>query len=81
MTLMTKMPYLNILLLLSAICYHSKCHTGRTCVYDPVTEDNWKVDIRTHRLFDTIEGVIKVKEVPVCKSEVDCVDCEMWEFL
>lgn len=49
-------------------------------MYDPVTEDNWKVDIRTHRLFDTIEGVIKVKEVPSCKAEVDCKDCELWEY-
>ncbi|KAG0302383.1 putative lipase atg15 [Linnemannia gamsii] len=64
----------------SGFAMESKCHTGRTCVYDPVTEDNWKVDIRTHRLFDTIEGVIKVKEVPSCKAEVDCRDCELWEY-
>ncbi|KAG0057751.1 putative lipase atg15 [Gryganskiella cystojenkinii] len=64
----------------SGFAMESKCHTGRSCVYDPVTEDNWKVDIRTHRLFDTIEGVLKVKDVPVCKTETDCVDCELWEF-
>ncbi|KAG0255245.1 putative lipase atg15 [Mortierella polycephala] len=71
----------------SSTCYYSgfamesKCHTGRACVYDPVTEDNWKVDIRTHRLFDTIEGVIKVKNVPPCQAEKDCDDCALWEYV
>ncbi|KAF9348451.1 putative lipase atg15 [Mortierella sp. AD094] len=68
-------------------CYYSgfaletKCHTGRTCVYDPVGEDNWRVDIRTHRLADTIEGVLKVKDVPKCSPQTDCVDCVLWEYL
>ncbi|KAF9148074.1 putative lipase atg15 [Linnemannia schmuckeri] len=60
-------------------------HIGHTA--DPIFQgvcngpaNNWKVDIRTHRLFDTIEGVIKVKEVPSCKAEVDCKDCELWEY-
>ncbi|KAF9191400.1 putative lipase atg15 [Haplosporangium sp. Z 767] len=65
----------------SGFALESKCHTGRTCVYDPVGEDNWRVDIRTHRLFDTIEGVLKVKNVPTCQQEVGCVDCGMWEYL
>ncbi|KAG0317382.1 putative lipase atg15 [Dissophora globulifera] len=65
----------------SGFALESKCHTGRTCVYDPVGEDNWRVDIRTHRLADTIEGVLKVKDVPKCKQEVGCVDCKMWEYL
>ncbi|KAF9415674.1 putative lipase atg15 [Podila epigama] len=65
----------------SGFALESKCHTGRTCVYDPVGEDNWRVDIRTHRLADTIEGVLKVKSVPSCKQEVDCIDCPMWEFV
>ncbi|GJJ70822.1 lipase ATG15 [Entomortierella parvispora] len=65
----------------SGFALESKCHTGRTCVYDPVGEDNWKVDIRTHRLFDTIEGVLKVKDVPVCKQETECVDCGMWQYM
>ena len=65
----------------SGFALESKCHTGRTCVYDPVGEDNWRVDIRTHRLFDTIEGVLKVKDVPSCKVEIGCVDCTMWEYL
>ncbi|KAG0263485.1 putative lipase atg15 [Actinomortierella ambigua] len=71
----------------SSACYYSgfalesKCHTGRTCVYDPVGEDNWRVDIRTHRLMDTIEGVMKPKGVPKCQVETDCVDCPMWEYM
>ncbi|KAG0215805.1 putative lipase atg15 [Mortierella sp. GBA30] len=65
----------------SGFALESKCHTGRTCVYDPVGEDNWKIDIRTHRLFDTIEGVLKVKPVPTCKQEVGCLDCVNWQFI
>ncbi|KAG0238367.1 putative lipase atg15 [Actinomortierella wolfii] len=65
----------------SGFAMESKCHTGRTCVYDPVGEDNWRVDIRTHRLFDTIEGVLKPRPVPECKVEKDCVDCSMWEYI
>ncbi|KAF9436770.1 putative lipase atg15 [Entomortierella beljakovae] len=70
----------------SSTCYYSgyamesKCHAGRVCVYDPVKEDNWKVDVRTHRLFDTIEGVLKPKNVPKCAPEKDCVDCELWTY-
>lgn len=59
----------------------SKCHTGRTCIYDTVGEDKWRVDIRSHRLLDVIEGVVKVKDLPVCKQEVGCEDCKMWDFL
>ncbi|KAF8940889.1 Alpha/Beta hydrolase protein [Dissophora ornata] len=66
---------------ISGFALESKCHTGRTCVYDPVGEDDWKVDIRRHRLADTIEGVLVVKEVPTCAQEVGCVDCESWEYL
>ncbi|KAF9586619.1 putative lipase atg15 [Lunasporangiospora selenospora] len=65
----------------SGFALESKCHTGRTCVYDPVKEDNWKIDIRRHRLADTIEGVLKVKTVPECKPESKCVDCDTWEFV
>ncbi|KAF9990092.1 putative lipase atg15 [Mortierella antarctica] len=65
----------------SGFAMESKCHTGRTCVYDPVGENSWKVDIRTHRLADSIEGVYKVKEtVPECKAEENCIDCEAWTY-
>jgi lipase ATG15 len=59
---------------------NSKCHTGRICVYDPVGEDKWGIDIRKHRLADTIEGVLKVKDVPSCKTQDDCEDCTQWKF-
>ncbi|KAG0206852.1 putative lipase atg15 [Mortierella sp. GBA30] len=66
---------------LTGFAMESKCHTGRTCVYDTVTEDKWKVDIRTHRMADAIEQVYKVKEhVPECKAEEDCIDCELWQY-
>ncbi|KAF9975404.1 putative lipase atg15 [Actinomortierella ambigua] len=66
---------------LYGIAMESKCHTGRTCVYDPVTEDGWSADIRKHRLKDTIEGVLMRKEVPKCLVETGCVDCGRWEYV
>ncbi|KAK3828941.1 MAG: alpha/beta-hydrolase [Benniella sp.] len=65
---------------ISGFAMESKCHTGRICVYDPVGEDNWGIDIRKHRLADTIEGVLKVKNVPPCKTQDDCEDCTQWKF-
>ncbi|KAI8360075.1 Alpha/Beta hydrolase protein [Mortierella sp. GBAus27b] len=65
----------------SGFALESKCHTGRTCVYDTVGEDKWKVSILKHRLTDTIEGVLKVKTVPGCSVETDCVDCQHYEYL
>ncbi|KAF9942382.1 putative lipase atg15 [Modicella reniformis] len=66
---------------ISGFALESKCHTGRTCVYDTVGEDKWGVSILKHRLANTIEGVLKVKTVPECKPEKECVDCKQYQFL
>ncbi|KAF9362424.1 putative lipase atg15, partial [Mortierella sp. NVP85] len=65
----------------SGFALESKCHTGRTCVYDMVGEDNWGVSILKHRLADTIEGVLKMKTVPKCMPEAECVDCGQYQYL
>ncbi|KAG9296016.1 hypothetical protein G9A89_011868 [Geosiphon pyriformis] len=60
----------------------TKCHAGKVCLYDSVKEFGWKPDVRTHRARDVIEKVLKVwSGVPVCRPEVDCVDCGLWEFV
>ena len=70
-------------------CYYagfameSKCHLGRTCVYDTMGEWGWKSDIRTHRIWDVIERVMSKWEhgVPDCAPQDDCEDCGLWEFV
>ncbi|TYJ59186.1 hypothetical protein B9479_000175 [Cryptococcus floricola] len=37
----------------------SKCHTGETILYDTVQEKGWSVDIRTHRIGEVIDKVLK----------------------
>ncbi|RUO96991.1 LOW QUALITY PROTEIN: hypothetical protein BC936DRAFT_141157 [Jimgerdemannia flammicorona] len=59
----------------------SRCHTGRTCIYDVVNQSGWKMDIRSHRIGDVIEKILtKWEGVPDCFEEQQCDDCDMWEF-
>ncbi|KAI8048415.1 alpha beta-hydrolase [Syncephalis plumigaleata] len=69
-------------------CYYagyameSKCHSGRSCVYDVTAKWGWKSDIRTHRITDVIEEVIKKwDDVPVCEPEEGCIDCGLWDMV
>lgn len=61
----------------------TRCHTGKVCVWDTVKDNGWRVDIRSHRVRDVIEGILmKPDEFPLpdCVEEVDCEDCGLWEF-
>ncbi|KAI7864839.1 Alpha/Beta hydrolase protein [Spinellus fusiger] len=62
----------------------TRCHTGRVCTWDTVKDHNWRVDIRTHRVGDVIEGILKNPDqfpMPVCVAEKeDCQDCGLWQF-
>lgn len=60
--------------------FESRCHTGRTCIYDVVNDAGWKVDIRSHGIQAVIEKILTKWEVPDCFVEQDCVDCGMWDF-
>jgi SepF-like predicted cell division protein (DUF552 family) len=60
----------------------SKCHLGRTILYDTVTNLSWGVDIRTHTIKTVIEKLLSGpwppaaedgKEVPKATTEEDCV--------
>lgn len=61
----------------------SRCHTGKVCVWDTVKNNGWRVDIRSHRVRDVIETILKnPKEFPLpeCVEETDCQDCGLWEY-
>ncbi|KZP31761.1 alpha/beta-hydrolase [Athelia psychrophila] len=67
----------------------SKCHLGRTILYDTVSNLSWPVDVRTHGIVNIIERLLGEpwapsveagREVPVAKAEDDCVECYSWEF-
>ncbi|EPB90311.1 hypothetical protein HMPREF1544_02836 [Mucor circinelloides 1006PhL] len=61
----------------------SRCHTGKVCVWDTVKDNGWRVDIRSHRVRDVIENILKKPEefpLPNCAPEEDCEDCGLWEY-
>jgi putative lipase involved disintegration of autophagic bodies len=61
----------------------SRCHTGKVCVWDTVKDNGWRVDIRSHRVRDVIETILKNPEefpMPNCVEETDCEDCGLWEY-
>lgn len=61
----------------------TRCHTGKVCVWDTVKDNGWRVDIRSHRVRDVIDGILmKPDEFPLpnCVKETDCQDCGLWEF-
>lgn len=61
----------------------SRCHTGKVCVWDTVNNNGWRVDIRSHRVRDVIENILKNPEdfpLPNCMHEEDCEDCGLWEY-
>ncbi|KAI9253967.1 Alpha/Beta hydrolase protein [Phascolomyces articulosus] len=64
----------------------TRCHAGKICVWDTVNEKNWRVDVRSHRIHDVIENIIKQPEevfpLPVCVSEnPSCADCGLWSYI
>lgn len=61
----------------------TRCHTGKVCVWDTVNDNGWKVDIRSHRVRDVIENILKKPEdfpLPNCVPDEDCEDCGLWEY-
>ncbi|KAI0333517.1 alpha/beta-hydrolase [Cubamyces sp. BRFM 1775] len=72
----------------------TRCHLGKTIVYDAVGKLGWRVDIRKHVIKEVITNVIEAeveggweedvdgswRDVPVARAEEDCIDCYKWEF-
>ncbi|KAF7975826.1 hypothetical protein HWV62_8377 [Athelia sp. TMB] len=65
----------------------TRCHLGKSIVYDAVGKLGWGVDIRRHPIRQVITKVIEAnqtwedgRDVPLAREEEDCVDCFKWEF-
>ena len=63
----------------------TRCHTGKVCSWDTVNEHGWNVDIRSHRIGDVIERILKKPDefpsMPDCQPEAEeCADCQLWDY-
>ncbi|KAL0579582.1 putative lipase atg15 [Marasmius crinis-equi] len=74
---------------LGGFAMESRCHLGKSIIYDTVLNCSWAVDIRTHGIVTVIEQLLSDPwppsidlglEVPEAKPEDDCVECYSWEF-
>ncbi|KAI0359725.1 alpha/beta-hydrolase [Trametes cingulata] len=74
---------------LGGYAMESKCHLGKSIIYDTVSNLSWAVDIRTHTIVNVIEKLLADpwppsveigREVPEAKPEEDCVECYSWDF-
>ncbi|KAJ7449961.1 alpha/beta-hydrolase [Mycena latifolia] len=66
----------------------TRCHLGKSIIFDTVNKLGWKVDVRKHVIKDVITKILEVegveweegRSVPLAREESDCVDCYKWEF-
>ncbi|KAI0705870.1 Alpha/Beta hydrolase protein [Cytidiella melzeri] len=74
----------------------TRCHLGKSIVYDTVTKLGWKADVRKHPIREVIINVVEkvwdlglgwevdehgmLRDVPEAKVEEECVDCFKWDF-
>jgi len=74
---------------LGGYAMESRCHLGKSIVYDTVSNLSWAVDIRTHGIVTVIEKVLGEpwtpsvevgREVPEAVADENCVECYSWEF-
>ncbi|KAH7930159.1 alpha/beta-hydrolase [Leucogyrophana mollusca] len=74
---------------LGGYALETRCHLGKSIVYDTVSNLSWSVDIRTHGIVNVIENILKEpwqpslevgREVPPAEAEQECVECYGWEF-
>jgi hypothetical protein len=69
-TLLTKAGY----------ALETRCHLGKSIVFDTVGKLGWKVDVRRHVIRDVITRVLEAQDVvweegrsaPLAREEVDC---------
>jgi len=58
----------------------TRCHLGKTIVYDTVGKLGWGVNVRKHAIREVIVGVLESeeeweeeREVPLAREEEDCI--------
>lgn len=58
------------------------CHTGKTCVYDSVTDLGWHVNMLNHRIHTVIDGILnEYDQVATCSQPEPCIDCFNWKYV
>lgn len=75
---------------LGGYAMETRCHLGKSIVYDTVSNLSWAVDIRTHGIVNVVEKLLAEpwlpseeigREVPEAASEDDCEgECFSWDF-
>ncbi|KAN0092932.1 Alpha/Beta hydrolase fold [Tylopilus felleus] len=74
---------------LGGYAMETKCHLGKSIVYDTVMNLSWSVHIGTHGIVNVIDNILSKpwkasvdsgREVPLAKPDKDCVECFSWEF-
>nr|POF18551.1 putative lipase atg15 [Quercus suber] len=66
---------------IAGYAFQGMCHTGKTCIYDTVSDLGWRVGIGTHKITNVIKDVLeKYDTVPTCVEDLDCRDCNNWKF-
>ena len=60
----------------------ARCHLGQSIVYDTVSKYCWRVDVRKHVIKEVITTILEDeteweegRDVPLARSEGDCVVC------
>ncbi|GMM33276.1 triglyceride lipase [Saccharomycopsis crataegensis] len=67
---------------LGGYAMESQCHSGKTCIYDTVTDLGWSVSIYNHRIHAVIDDVImKYNETAECRMPSPCQDCFNWKYV
>ncbi|KAF8352170.1 Alpha/Beta hydrolase protein [Amanita rubescens] len=72
---------------LAGYAMETRCHLGKSVVFDTIGKKGWSADIRTHSIKTVIERLLNQDwdlendlAIPVAKQEDDCQDCDKWEF-
>lgn len=67
---------------LGGYAMESMCHSGKTCVYDTVTDLGWSVSIYNHRIHTVIDNIIlHYNETAKCTLPSPCQDCFNWRYV
>jgi lipase ATG15 len=64
----------------------TRCHLGKSIVYDTVAKLGWRVNLANHPIAVIINSVLdkdwdEDQPVPGAAVEEDCVDCFKWEYI
>jgi lipase ATG15 len=65
----------------------TKCHLGKTIIFNTIEKLGWKVDVRKHIVNEVVHMLERNdveweegREVPLAYAEVNCTDCHGWKF-